>query len=307
MNENGRLSLLSDISFSIRAGEIVAVIGESGSGKTLLTRSLTRLFPGREDFMVEGRVSFLGENILGMSEGKLRDLRKSSIRYVFQDPAQALNPAFTLGSQVRLLEDGCEERGAVSIESQFIENIAALGISEPRDILRKYPHQLSVGMAQRSLVAAALLGNPKLLIADEPTSAIDPAMRRRILALLALRCHERGMSLLLTTHDLDAAREYADRVIVLYAGRIVESSEKEEFFARPLHPYSQALLSSQPREGVPLNDVQVIAGEPVHAGHLPGGCAFHPRCPRVKEECRAHEPALEPVNDDRMVRCLFWK
>jgi oligopeptide/dipeptide ABC transporter ATP-binding protein len=307
MNEKGELPLLHDISFSIQTGEIVAVIGESGSGKTLLTRSMTRLFPGREDFRVEGSVNFLGENIFDMGEDKLRNLRKSSIRYVFQDPAQALNPALTLGSQVGLMEDGRAEGRIVSIESQFIENISALGISEPRDVLRKYPHQLSVGMAQRSLVAAALLGSPKLLIADEPTSAIDPAMRRRILEVLALRCREREMSLLLTTHDLDVAKEYADRVIVLYAGRVVESSAKAEFFSRPLHPYAQALLASWPRAVLALKDVQAIPGEPVHAGQLPGGCTFHPRCPRVKEECKAGEPALSTVENDRMVRCLFWK
>jgi oligopeptide/dipeptide ABC transporter ATP-binding protein len=195
----------------------------------------------------------------------------------------------------------------VSIETQFIENIGMLGIAEPRDMLRKYPHQLSVGMAQRSLVAAALLGSPKLIIADEPTSAVDAAMRRRILEVLSVRCREAGMSLLLTTHDLEIAREFADRVIVLYAGRIVESAKANEFFARPLHPYAQALLASQPRPHQSLKDVQVIQGEPVHAEKLPGGCTFHPRCPRVQEACRAGEPALEQVENDRLVRCPFWK
>jgi len=182
-----------------------------------------------------------------------------------------------------------------------------LGISEPSEMLRKYPHQLSVGMAQRSLVAAALLGSPKLIIADEPTSSVDAAMRRRILEVLTLRCREGGMSLLLTTHDLEIAREFADRVIVLYAGRIVESAKKDEFFARPLHPYAQALLASQPQSHQSLNDLQVIPGEPVQAEQLPGGCTFHPRCPRVQDECRSSEPALERVENDRMVRCPYWK
>jgi oligopeptide/dipeptide ABC transporter ATP-binding protein len=307
MNERKEISLLHDISFSLQTGEIVAIIGESGSGKTLLTRSLTRLLTGRGNFRVEGSVKFLGEEIFGMPEDTLRDLRKSSIRYVFQDPAQALNPAITLGTHVRLVEDGREGSEVVSIESQFIKNIGMLGISEPRDMLRKYPHQLSVGMAQRSLVAAALLGNPKLIIADEPTSAVDAAMRRQILELLAVRCRGAGMSLLLTTHDLETAREFADRVIVLYAGRIVESAKTDEFFARPLHPYAQALLASQPRPHQSLSDAQVMQGEPVHAEQLPGGCTFHPRCPQVKDACRAGEPALELVEDSRMVRCPFWK
>ena len=195
----------------------------------------------------------------------------------------------------------------MSIETQFIENIGMLGIAEPRDMLRKYPHQLSVGMAQRSLVAAALLGSPKLIIADEPTSAVDAAMRRTILDVLARRCREGGMSLLFTTHDLEIAREFADRVIVLYAGRIVESAKGDKFFSRPLHPYAQALLASQPRQNQSLSDVQVIPGEPVHAEQLPGGCTFHPRCPKVRETCRTGEPELELVEDDRMVRCPYWK
>jgi ABC-type glutathione transport system ATPase component len=233
--------LIEDISFTLAGGEILGIVGESGSGKTTMARGLTNLFPPGGPVRLSGSVRFEGRELL----------RTSSIRYVFQEPASALNPALRIGTQFRILQSPAGSAPGDRLASTAVEVLRRAGVKDPAGILASYPHQLSVGTLQRILISMALLGSPKLLIADEPTSAVDATHRRLLLELLAEECRTSGMGMILTAHDLSVARSYADTVAVFYAGRIVEISPKEEFFKHPRHPYSSALLSGHRDRGLP--------------------------------------------------------
>ena len=297
-SEKGTEELLHEITFSISEGEIVAIIGESGSGKSILTRSLTRLFSDTEVLTTAGSVRFSGIDLAMIDDDELARLRQTSIRYVFQDPAQALNPALTIRRHVKLLVGSAEE--------EFSELLADFGIRNVESVLASYPHELSVGMAQRVLVAMAMAGSPALIIADEPTSSIDTILRRQLLEVLSDRCKSKKLSLLMTTHDLGVAEAFADRVLVLYDGRIVESGPAAAFFRGALHPYSQFLLANRPGLLASPQEIAPSGAERSLKVAIDGGCRFHPRCPRVKEDCRAQEPALTILENERSVRCPYW-
>jgi oligopeptide/dipeptide ABC transporter ATP-binding protein len=310
-NSTGHASqLLHDITFALTAGEVVGIIGESGSGKTTLVRALTHLFPANRGMQMEGTVRFNGVDILRIDSRAMTELRRTSIRYVFQEPASALNPALRVQTQFRLLQssdDGSPKRSGQIHRESIMEVLTRTGIKSPSDVLRSYPHQLSVGTLQRVLIAMAILDKPKLLIADEPTSAVDASIRFQILNLLYEHCRAYGMAMLLTTHDLNIVRAYADRVLVLFAGRIVETSAKDQFFRSPLHPYSAMLLSSTPPaltslEQVPLRLERNLDGEDPQTG-----CKFAPRCLKVQPDCRSSEPPLAAIDKERSVRCPYWK
>jgi oligopeptide/dipeptide ABC transporter ATP-binding protein len=297
----GRRVLIHEVSFSVRENEVLIILGESGSGKTIISRSLTGLFPVTSAVRIDGSVTFDGQQLLNLGERELSSIRRHRIRYVFQEPMQSLNPLARIGRQMRLASDG------PSNNNEDLHNTLGLvGLENSDEVLDLYPHELSVGMAQRVCIAMAMLPSPALLIADEPTSAVDASLRRRVLDLLISIQRSRTMSLVLITHDLDVARWYGDRIIVLYGGRIIESARREAFFERPLHPYSRLLIDAQPgaqQQAAPSHPTaeSVIADVPQH------GCSFQPRCPIAGEKCKEVEPELEQLPGEREVRCFFWR
>lgn len=290
--------LIHDVSFSVREREVLIFLGESGSGKTILNRSLTKLFPDTSALRIDGSVIFEGEQLLTLREDELSIVRRRRIRYVFQEPLQSLNPLSRIGQQMRLAADAPSNN-----DSNLHNTLRLVGLDNSRELLDLYPHELSIGMAQRVCIAMALLPSPVLLIADEPTSAVDASLRRRILDLLISIQRGSTMSLVLITHDLDVARCYGDQIIVMYGGRIIETAPWKTFFESPLHPYSRLLLdahhASQHRTG-PSNTTTeaVIVDMPRQ------GCAFQPRCPIAEKKCKESAPDLEPFPGEREVRCF---
>ncbi len=254
--------------------------------------------------IVTGNVSFEGINLHESNPESLKKIRSSEIRYIFQEPAQSLNPVATIRSQFRrataVLPDKLTEEGSFEILYQA-------GIQDPARVLRAYLHQLSVGTIQRVLIAMALATKPKLLIADEPTSSVDALLRLQILGLLDSVRRESRMAVLLITHDLEVARRYADRIAVLYAGRIAESSDTEDFFCNPRHPYSKLLMNSQITFGKRLEDIPTVNGSTPGMGEPLPGCKFGPRCHKLCGDCLKSEPELIDVGHDRKVRCHCWK
>ncbi len=297
----GRKVLIHDVSFNVREKEVLIFLGESGSGKTILCRSLTKLFPSTCAVRIDGSVTFEGEELLDLGERPLSTIRRRRIRYVFQEPMQSLNPLARIGHQMRLAAEGPSRDDEV-----LLDILRLVGLDNGEEIFALYPHELSIGMAQRVCIAMALLPFPALLIADEPTSAVDASLRRKILDLLISVQRSRAMSLVLITHDLEVARCYGDRIIVMYGGKIIESAMRKAFFERPVHPYSRLLVDAQPTAQKPAappgpTRESVIADIPLQ------GCAFQPRCPIAENKCREVDPELEHLPDEREVRCFYWK
>ncbi len=234
-------AIIRDVGFSLTGGQVLAVVGESGSGKTTLCRALTKLFPASSNVNVSGVVEFKATSLLAKSELQLQEIRRQKIRYVFQEPQQALNPVATICNQMILAASNTKPD-----EHILIEALQSVGLMNAHEILGFYPHQLSIGMAQRVMIAIALLPKPELLIADEPTSAVDASLRFQLLNLLRSLQQQFQMAMLLVTHDLNVARKYADHVAVMFEGKIVESATCSDFFRGPQHPYSQSLLNAIP-------------------------------------------------------------
>lgn len=303
------VEILHDVSFSLTSGEVLVLVGESGFGKTTLARALTSLFPQGLGTSIHGRVEFDRSDLLTIDPRALRQIRTKYIRYVFQEPSTALNPAFRVRSQTRVLTLQGRNGNHSTLkarEHSFHQSLMAMGIDNPADVLDSYPHQLSVGTLQRTLIAVAIAPRPRLLIADEPTSAVDAELRYQILDLLTSFCRKDAMSLLLITHDLEIARRYGDRIAVLYAGRILEISRKDEFLQNPLHPYSQMLLRSLPTPSSSLDSMPSTSGSVPSLTEFPSGCKFHPRCYKVQADCRKLEPELISTDKQRGVRCPYW-
>ena len=289
--------IFEDISFHLDAGQVLILLGESGSGKTLLTRSLTRLFPAVHSFRISGEIMYRGRQVLELTEEELRILRQREIRYIFQEPIRALNPTSRIGEQMSL---AAEEKEQTAWE----EALRCAGIPDPASVLRLFPHQLSMGMAQRVMLSMALLANPSLLIADEPTSSVDRALRRQILKLLQDIQKSSGMAMIVVTHDLDVARAMGDRVLVMLGGRIVEAGQVEELLRAPLHPYARQLTGAEPATS-PVGLFASRTGDIAADG--PPGCFFAPRCPKVRELCWTSVPESVNAGNGREVRCFFWK
>ena len=294
---------VDDVSFTVRAGETLGLVGESGSGKSVTALSILRLVqpPGR---IAGGRIRFRGRDLMTLPEREMRAVRGAQISLVFQEPMTALNPVFTIGNQI-------EETLAVhaiasgrAARDQAVELLRAVSVPEPERRMREYPHQLSGGLRQRALIALALAARPALLMADEPTTALDVTVQAQILDLLRELKQRFSLSLLLITHDLGVIAETADRVAVMYAGRIVEESPVREIFRDPRHPYTRGLLASIPggRPGEPL---KAIPGAVPTLGALPPGCAFQPRCSDRLDRCGARPPGATDLGGSRSVRCFL--
>jgi peptide/nickel transport system ATP-binding protein len=291
------------VSFEMRRGEILALAGESGSGKTVTALSLLRLVPppGR---IVAGSVRLEGRDLAALDERELRRVRGARVGFVFQEPMSALNPAFTVGDQVaEALEVHGLAKGAAA-KARAVELLDAVRIPDAGRRARDYPHQLSGGMRQRVLIAAAIACRPPLVIADEPTTALDATIQAEILDLFLAMREERGMSLLLITHDLGIAAGVADRVAIMYAGRIVETGPARDVLASPRHPYTRGLLASRPGP-VPGTRLDAIPGAAPDPARLPPGCAFAPRCGDRFDACDASRPEAVTVSPGRAVRCFL--
>jgi len=297
------LPAVDDVSFTVGEGETLGLVGESGSGKSVTALSILRLVepPGR---IAAGRIRFRGRDLMGLSEHEMRGVRGAAIALVFQEPMTALNPVFTIGSQLEetLVVHG-RAHGAAA-RQQALELLGAVSMPDPPRRLDEYPHQLSGGLRQRALIAMALACRPALVIADEPTTALDVTVQAQILDLLRDMKERFGLSLLLITHDLGVIAETADRVAVMYAGRIVEEGPVREIFRSPAHPYTRALLASVP-DGRAGSELRAIPGTVPTLGELPPGCAFAPRCGDRFAPCDVRAPAATPIGAARAVRCYL--
>jgi peptide/nickel transport system ATP-binding protein/oligopeptide transport system ATP-binding protein len=293
------------VSFSIHAGETLAVVGESGSGKSVTSLSILRLVPSPPGRIVRGSIRFKGRELTTLDEREMRRIRGAEISMIFQEPMTSLNPVYTCGEQILeavVLHEGVS-RGVA--RKRAIEMLARVGIPAPEQRVDEYPHQMSGGMRQRVMIAMALACKPAILIADEPTTALDVTIQAQILELLKELQRDLGMAVILITHDLGVVAETADRVAVMYAGQLVESCDVRAAFARTLHPYTAGLLASLPRLGEKHDTLRVIPGTVPDPANFPAGCRFHPRCPVVEERCKRLEPALEIPERDHLSRC--WR
>ena len=295
--------VVNEVSFSVRLGETLALVGESGSGKTMTALSIMRLVPppGR---ILGGSIRFQGRDLMALPEREMRAQRGAQIALIFQEPMTALNPVLSVGDQIAETRVVHGQADWVAARGRAIELMDAVKIPDAARRSRDYAHQLSGGQRQRVMIAIALACRPALVIADEPTTALDVTIQAEIRDLLRDMKAAFGLSLLLITHDLGIVAEMAERVVVMYAGRIVEEAPVTAFFQSPRHPYSRGLLASLPRRGNRPRRLQVIAGTVPSPAHLPSGCAFEPRCPDRIEACGTGVPLLQPLGQDRSARCI---
>lgn len=293
---------LRDVSFALMRGERLGIVGESGAGKSLLAMSLLRLLPAAAR-VCAGKIMFDGDDVLQMSNDKLREVRGARMAMIFQDPMTTLNPVLTIGEQLAECARGCNKKQARQMALHRLREVA-IPSAEVR--MRAYPHELSGGMRQRVVIAAALISEPDMIIADEPTTALDVTIQAEIMALLAALCQKRKMALILITHDLSLASQMTDRLMVMYAGAAVECGRTADVINKPLHPYTKGLLSALPEnhnddgEGKKFNQ---IPGRMPPLSDIPSGCAFHPRCNIAAKECQQQTPALTEVQPQRFAAC----
>ena len=307
--QQGVAKAVQDVSFDIPAGQTVALVGESGCGKSVTALSILRLIPDPPGKIVSGKIMFNGQSLLQLSESQMRRIRGNDIAMIFQEPMTSLNPVFTVGNQIVeavSLHQGIKGKPAWDLA---IDMLSKVGIADPARRVGEYPHQMSGGMRQRVMIAMALSCSPNLLIADEPSTALDVTIQAQILELLNSLQKDSEMSILLITHDLGVVAEMARTVVVMYASRIVEKASVEDLFAEPLHPYTQGLLRSLPRLGERKERLDVIGGTVPNPLVFPSGCKFHPRCPIGcnDKRCQTMEPELKEVSSDRTVACWYAK
>ncbi len=314
--EGGAVAAVDGVSFHIDRGETLVVVGESGSGKSVTALSLMRLIESPPGRIASGEILLSGRDgrvrdLTKLDMAEMRGLRGNDIAMIFQEPMTSLNPVYTVGDQIIeaiQLHQGKSGRAAFD---HAVEMLAHLGIPEPKRRMKSYPHQMSGGMRQRAMIAMALSCNPALLIADEPTTALDVTIQAQILELMKKLQRELGMAVIFITHNLGVAAEIADRIMVMYAGRVVEAGPARAIFREPRMPYTIGLLNSVPRLGMAQDahaTLSAIPGNVPDARHIPRGCAFHPRCGFFEPGlCDAEVPALEPAAEGHAVRCRRWR
>jgi oligopeptide transport system ATP-binding protein len=303
--EDGLIVAVDGVSLTLRKGETVALVGESGSGKSVTALSLLRLLPRPPAEIRAGRISFDGQDLLAMSEAEMRKVRGREIAMIFQEPMTSLNPVMTVGRQItESLKIHKQMPNAAALD-YAVELLKMVGIPAPENRIKEYPHQLSGGMRQRVMIAMALACDPKLLIADEPTTALDVTIQAQILDLLKRLNEDLGMAMLMITHNMGVVAETADRVMVMYAGQVVEEAPLRHLFLRPLHPYTHGLLTSIPSVTSKVPVLSMIEGSVPSPMFYPKGCRFGPRCPYVRRTCQEKQPPFTEFDSDNKVRCWY--
>ena len=306
---DGTAQVLDGIDLALEAGGTLGIVGETGCGKSVLARSLLGLNPMPPARVVSGQIAFRGEDILNLPERAMRRLRGRAISMIFQDPASYLNPLLAIGTQ---MEDairgqdqaaGVKQRPRSAARAQATSLLAAVGLPEPARLLDSHPHMLSGGMRQRVLIAMALAGEPALLVADEPTTALDVTVQAQVLALIARLVAERGLALMLISHDLGVVASACTRIAVMYAGNVVEEAPTDDLLTRPLHPYARGLIAAVPDLDHPERRPQGIPGSIPGLIAPPKGCRFHPRCPAATALCRSEKPLVREILPGRRVAC----
>ena len=294
------------VSFTVGRGETLALVGESGCGKSVTCLALMRLLPTPPARQSGGRVLLSGRDLTSMSEREMRQVRGTAMSMIFQEPMTSFDPVYTMGDQLAeaVLAHGWSG-GERELHEKIIDTMASVGLPDPAGLMKRYPHELSGGMKQRAMISMALLGDPEIILCDEPTTALDVTIQAQIMELLARIRDERGTSMLFITHNLGLVAELARRAAVMYAGRIVEIAPVAELFRLPLHPYTAGLLASVPRLGARVDRLPAIPGTVPGLGRRPPGCRFVSRCLLAQDICRQVEPALEDKGDGRLCACHF--
>lgn len=300
----GTVTAIDGISFQVNRGEVLCLVGESGCGKSLTSLSIMGLVEKPGTYEAEA-IAFEGENIAACSQEQMRKIRGDKISMIFQEPLTSLNPLFTVGNQIDEVFRLHRGMGKKECREKSIEMLKFVGIPAPENVYKRYPGALSGGMRQRVMIAMALSCRPRLLIADEPTTALDVTIQKQILKLMRDLQREFNTSIILITHDLSVVAEMADRVAVMYAGEIVEQASVEKLFAKPLHPYTEGLMKSTIRLGEKSRRLTAIKGTVPSISNMPSGCRFHPRCPYAARKCRTEIPALVPAGEGHLVKCHF--
>jgi peptide/nickel transport system ATP-binding protein len=298
--DEGVIPAVDGVDITIHEGETVGIVGESGCGKSVTSLTVMRLTPGK---VVEGSITFNGQDILALPEPEMREIRGNKMAMIFQEPMTSLNPVFTIGQQIGEAVEIHMKVGKSKARERAIEMLKLVGIPRPEQIVDEYPHQLSGGMRQRVMIAMAMSCNPKLLIADEPTTALDVTIQAQILDLMRELRAKQNTAIMLITHDLGVVAEMCDRVIVMYGGKVVEECDVVTLFTNPRHPYTQGLMKSMPTLDSKVKRLYSIPGHVPVPGSLRGGCTFAPRCEFAMEVCRKNIPQLEEIEAGHFSRC----
>ena len=296
--------IVEDVDLDLREGEVLGLVGESGSGKTVTCRALARLLP-RGLRIAAGSVRFNGRDLARLSEEEMRKVRGVEIAMIFQNPSSHLDPVMRIGNQIAESVRYHEGASMADGRARAVELLRQVGIPDPARRVDAYPHEFSGGMRQRAMIAIALACNPKLLIADEPTTALDVTVQAQVLRLLLDLRDRLGLAILLVTHNLGVVAQTCDSLAVMYAGRVMERGATRELLRTPAHPYTEALLKCQPGSAKPAALLPAIPGQPPSASAFPDGCRFHPRCPRAAPQCQERRPELRPLDRERMAACHF--
>jgi peptide/nickel transport system ATP-binding protein len=294
---------VNGVSFTVRPGEVLCILGESGSGKSVTLRAMMRLLPPRRT-RIDGAIRIAGQDVLALNTRALRDLRGGLVSMIFQEPMTALDPVYTIGTQIAETVRRHKGGSRAEARARALELLEVVKVPEAERRLDNYPHELSGGLRQRAMIAMALSCGPRLLLADEPTTALDATVQIQVLILLRKLQRELGMGTIFVTHDLGVASEIADRIAVMYAGRIVEEGPVADVLRSPMHPYTQGLLASIMHGQHRDRDIEAIPGSPPDLRRLPTGCAFAPRCTKVESECRIAIPEPRYPSPHRMARCI---
>ncbi len=303
-SDEGTIRAVDGVDLVVNENETVALVGESGCGKSLTALALARLVTG-PGLSLTGAIRVAGEDILAMPESRLRAIRGATLSYIFQDPSSSLNPVLRVGDQIA--EVIRLHRKVPHVTAEIVRLMHLVGLPNPESRRKAYPHEFSGGMQQRVMIAMALACQPRMLVADEPTTALDVTIQAQIFTLLRELQLQLKMAVLLITHNLGLVASNAARVYVMYCGQVVESGSVEEVLGHAAHPYTKGLLAAVPRLNRPVERMKGIEGSVPHPARLPAGCRFHPRCPFAGEVCRQKEPVMESVKEGHSVRCHYWK
>ncbi|MCX7694271.1 MAG: ABC transporter ATP-binding protein [Caloramator sp.] len=305
--EDGVIKAVDDVSLSIREGETLGVVGESGCGKSITAMSILKLIPNPPGKIVEGEIIFDGKDLTKATDEEIRKIRGNKISVIFQEPMTSLNPVFTIGDQIIEAIVLHQNMNKEKAREKAIDMLKLVGIPRADEVVDAYPHELSGGMRQRAMIAMAMACNPKLLIADEPTTALDVTIQAQILDLMRDLKNKTNTSIMLITHDLGVVAEMADHVVVMYAGKVVEEANVYEIFKNPMHPYTLGLLESKPILNQDKERLNSIPGQVPNPLNMPEGCYFHPRCSKAMDICKKEQPGLCTVKDGHRVACHLYR